>query len=100
MALLAALVTVVLWASAFVGIRAAGEDLSPGALSLGRLAVGSALLGVFVLVQRGRMPGRGDWPLIVVCGVLWFGFYNLALNEAERRGTPARRRCWSTSGRS
>jgi drug/metabolite transporter (DMT)-like permease len=45
--LVAALVTVVLWASAFVGIRAAGEDLSPGALSLGRLAVGSALLGVF-----------------------------------------------------
>lgn len=85
MALVAALVTVVLWASAFVGIRAAGEDLSPGALSLGRLAVGSALLGVFVLFQRGRLPGRRDWPLIVVCGVLWFGLYNLALNEAERR---------------
>lgn len=85
MALLAALVTVVLWASAFVGIRAAGEDLSPGALSLGRLAVGSALLGAFVLVQRGRLPGRGDWPLIVACGVLWFGLYNLALNEGEQR---------------
>jgi drug/metabolite transporter (DMT)-like permease len=76
---------VVLWASAFVGIRAAGEDLSPGALSLGRLAVGSALLGVFVLAQRGRLPGREQWPLLVVCGVLWFGLYNLALNEAERR---------------
>ena len=85
MALLAALVTVVLWASAFVGIRAAGEDLSPGALSLGRLAVGSALLGVFVLLQRGRLPGRRDWPGIVACGVLWFGLYNLALNAAEQR---------------
>jgi drug/metabolite transporter (DMT)-like permease len=84
-ALLAALVTVVLWASAFVGIRAAGEDLSPGALSLGRLAVGSAVLGVFVLWQRGRLPGRRELPLIVVVGVLWFGLYNLALNEAERR---------------
>jgi drug/metabolite transporter (DMT)-like permease len=84
-ALVAALVTVVLWASAFVGIRAAGEDLSPGALSLGRLAVGSALLGVFVLLQRGRLPGRRDWPGIVVCGVLWFGLYNLALNAAEQR---------------
>jgi hypothetical protein len=31
-ALLAALVTVVLWASAFVGIRAAGEDLGRFAL--------------------------------------------------------------------
>ena len=85
MALLAAVVTVVLWASAFVGIRAAGEDLSPGALSLGRLAVGSALLGIFVLLQRGRLPGRREWPGIVVCGVLWFGLYNLALNEAEQR---------------
>ena len=85
MALVAALVTVVLWASAFVGIRAAGDDLSPGALSLGRLAVGSALLGVFVLLQRGRLPGRRDWPGIVVCGVLWFGLYNLALNAAEQR---------------
>jgi drug/metabolite transporter (DMT)-like permease len=84
-ALVAALVTVVLWASTFVGIRAAGEDLSPGALSLGRLAVGSALLGVFVLLQRGRLPGRRDWPGIVICGVLWFGLYNLALNEAEQR---------------
>jgi drug/metabolite transporter (DMT)-like permease len=54
-ALLAALVTVVLWASAFVGIRAAGEDLSPGALSLGRLAVGSALLGVVVFRQGGPL---------------------------------------------
>lgn len=85
MALLAALVTVVLWSSAFVGIRAAGEDLSPGALSLGRLAVGSALLGVFVLLQRERLPGRRELPLLVLCGVLWFGLYNLALNEAERR---------------
>jgi drug/metabolite transporter (DMT)-like permease len=84
-ALLAALTTVVLWASAFVGIRAAGEDLSPGALSLGRLAVGSAILGVFLLGRRAPLPSRRDWPLIVVCGVLWFGLYNLALNEAERR---------------
>jgi drug/metabolite transporter (DMT)-like permease len=84
-ALVAALITVVLWASAFVGIRAAGEDLSPGALSLGRLAVGSALLGVFVLLQRERLPGRSALPFLAVTGVLWFGLYNIALNEAEQR---------------
>lgn len=85
MASLAALVTVVLWASAFVGIRAAGEDFSPGALSLGRLALGSVLLGAFVLVRREPLPVRKDFPLLVVVGVLWFGVYNLALNEAEQR---------------
>ena len=85
MALVAALVTVILWASAFVGIRAAGEDLSPGALSLGRLTVGSVLLGALALWQGGRRPGRGELPLLLACGVLWFGLYGLVLNEAERR---------------
>ena len=85
MALLAALVTVVLWASAFVGIRAAGEDLSPGALSLGRLAVGSVLLGALALSRGGRWPGRSELPLLLTCGVLWFGLYNPVLNEAEQR---------------
>jgi drug/metabolite transporter (DMT)-like permease len=84
-ALLAALVTVVLWASAFVGIRAAGEDLSPGALSLGRLAIGALLLGVLALARGGRWPGRAELPLLLACGVLWFGLYNPVLNEAERR---------------
>ena len=57
--LVAALVTVVLWASAFVGIRAAGEELSPGALALGRLLVGSAALGAIVLIRREPLPSRG-----------------------------------------
>ena len=35
----AVIVTVVLWASAFVGIRAVGPSFSPGPLTLGRLAV-------------------------------------------------------------
>jgi drug/metabolite transporter (DMT)-like permease len=84
-ALLAALVTVLLWASAFVGIRAAGEDLSPGALSLGRLAIGSVLLGALALSRGGRWPGRSELPLLLTCGVLWFGLYNPVLNEAEQR---------------
>lgn len=88
----AALVTVVLWASAFVAIRHVGRDLSAGALSLGRLLVGSAVLGIVILLRRGRSaertggrwPARPLWPRLLVCGVLWFGVYNVALNEAER----------------
>jgi drug/metabolite transporter (DMT)-like permease len=85
LALGAALVTVVLWASAFVGIRAAGEDLSPGALTLGRLLVGSVALGAIVLARHVALPPRTDLLPLVVCGLLWFGAYNVALNEAERR---------------
>lgn len=80
----AALVTVVLWASAFVGIRAAGEDLSPGALSLARLLVGSVALGALVLIRMKPFPVRRDLPAIALCGVLWFGLYNVVLNAAER----------------
>jgi len=47
---------VVLWASAFVGIRAAGTELSPGALALGRLLVGSLLLGALVVARRVPLP--------------------------------------------
>ncbi len=83
--LAAALVTVVLWASAFVGIRSAGDDFSPGALALGRLFVGSLVLGVFSVARRERRPARSALPAIVLCGLLWFAVYNLALNAAEQR---------------
>jgi drug/metabolite transporter (DMT)-like permease len=85
LALGAALVTVVVWASAFVGIRSAGHEISPGALALGRLLIGSLALGAIVLVRREPLPERRDLPAIVLCGLLWFGAYNVVLNEAERR---------------
>jgi drug/metabolite transporter (DMT)-like permease len=85
LAAVAALVTVSAWASAFIGIRAAGEDISPGALSLGRLLIGSLALGAVVALRREALPARRDLPAIAVCGLLWFGIYNVALNEAEQR---------------
>ena len=51
--------TVALWASAFVAIRYADRSLSPGALALGRLLVGSLALGLLVLIRRERLPGPG-----------------------------------------
>ncbi|HWI72788.1 MAG TPA: DMT family transporter [Baekduia sp.] len=80
----AALTTVALWASAFVGIRAAGQDLSAGALSLARLLVGSIALGALVAVRKSKLPPKTDLPRLILVGVLWFGVYNVALNEAER----------------
>jgi len=84
LALAAALVTVVLWASAFVGIRAVAEDISPGALALGRLLTGAVALGVVVAIRRPALPTRRALPFIVASGVLWFGGYNVALNAGER----------------
>lgn len=95
----AASVTVVLWASAFVGIRAAAEDFGPGALTLGRIAVGTLGLAIVhsALSRRHRRSGTAlrvrrrfrDAPRhvlvgVVLWGVAWFGVYNLALNAAGR----------------
>jgi drug/metabolite transporter (DMT)-like permease len=67
-----------------VGIRYAGRQLGPGELALGRLAVGSLALGTLVIVRREPLPGRRALAGTVLCGVLWFGLYNVALNAAER----------------
>ena len=83
-ALGAALVTVVLWASAFVGIRAVADDLSPGGLAVGRLLVGSVALGIVVALRRPAWPSRRDLAWIVACGLVWFAAYNVALNAAEQ----------------
>lgn len=92
--------TLLLWASAFVAIRYVDRFVGAGALALGRLIVGSVCLGALMLWQRfwsarqavlnppanrlGFPRGRA-LALTVLCGVLWFGLYNLALNLGERR---------------
>jgi drug/metabolite transporter (DMT)-like permease len=78
-------VTLLLWASAFVAIRHLGQDFTPGSLSLGRLLVGALALGVVVAPQVRALPrptGR-EWLSVLTIGVLWFGVYNVSLNEGE-----------------
>lgn len=88
-ALGAAGITVLLWGSAFVGIRSAGRHFTPGALSLGRLTVAVVALAIIGLARGERLPSRDALrevgkPLLF-CGLLWFGAYNVALNSGERR---------------
>jgi drug/metabolite transporter (DMT)-like permease len=78
-------VTLVLWSSAFVAIRHLGHDVTPGALSLGRLLVAALALTVLLMrSSRSRMT-RNEVLLLLLCGVAWFGIYNIALNDSERR---------------
>ncbi len=87
-ALAAALVTVLLWGSAFVGIRSAGRSFSAGPLSLGRLLVGAVVLGGVLVVRGERLPRREDLRAVgvplLIAGVLWFGAYNLMLTAGEQ----------------
>lgn len=80
----AAVFTVIAWASAFVGVRHAVRDLSPGPLTLLRLGVAALVLGIAVAIRGDALPTRRDLFGIVLCGVSWFGIYNVALNAGER----------------
>jgi drug/metabolite transporter (DMT)-like permease len=82
--LAAVVVTLLAWASAFVAIRGVGEDFSPGALALGRLLIGTAVLGLLLSRRTWIRPTAQEWGLLVVCGVGWFGIYNVSLNAAEQ----------------
>jgi drug/metabolite transporter (DMT)-like permease len=81
--LIAIVVTLLAWASAFIVIRVAADDFSGGALALGRLLVGTAALSLFLIGRRWVRPTGREWLLIVVFGLAWFGVYNVALNIAE-----------------
>ncbi|CAM5685365.1 membrane protein [Streptomyces avidinii] len=83
-ALIAAAVTVVLWASAFVSIRSAAAHFGPGALAFGRLLTASLVLGLVLLVKRVPPPPKQAWPGILASGVLWFGLYMVTLNWGEQ----------------
>ncbi len=93
-------VTTLLWASAFVAIRSARTHFEPVPLTLGRLLVGAVALSTLMRVQRVALPARRDLPAIIACGVLWFGAYNVALNQGERLVDAGPPRCSSTSPRS
>ncbi|MGW1775811.1 DMT family transporter [Streptomyces sp. NPDC002104] len=83
-ALIAAGVTVVLWASAFVSIRSAAAHFGPGALAFGRLLTASVALGLVLVIKRVPPPPKQAWPGILISGVLWFGLYMVTLNWGEQ----------------
>ncbi len=83
--MVAVLISVVLWASAFVAIRFVSRQLGPGPLALGRLTVGSLALGAVMLIRREPLPRGRAAAFSVLSGLLWFAVYNLALNAAEQR---------------
>ncbi len=80
----AIVITVLAWASAFIVIRGVAPHFNGGALALGRLLVGTVLLGLLLIRRPWVRPTLNEWALIVVFGVAWFGAYNVALNVAEQ----------------
>ena len=83
-AIIAAGITIVLWAASFAGIRAALESYSPEHLVLLRYLIASVVLALYALVTRLPRPAWRDLPGIVLLGVLGIGVYSTLLAYGER----------------
>ena len=86
-ALLALAAALLLWASAFAGIRAGLRAYSPGQLAVLRFGVASIVLAVYASVAHFRRPKGRDIPGFLLSGIIGITFYNLALNYGETRVT-------------
>lgn len=78
------LIAVLLWGSAYVGIRAGLREYSPEGLALLRYLIASLCMGIIYY----KMPKRNyirfwDKCALLGIGVLGIGVYNLALNYGE-----------------
>ena len=84
-ALLALASALVLWASAFAGIRAGLHAYSPGQLAVLRFLVASLTLAIYAGAAHFRRPEIRDLPGLIVSGIIGITFYNIALNYGETR---------------
>ena len=75
-----ALFTMVIWGSAFAGIRFVRAELDWVTLTMLRLAFAAGALLVAGKVVGTPFPDRRDWLKILGAGILGFTLYHLALN--------------------
>lgn len=82
-ALIAGLVVVVLWATAFPALRVAAPAMGVIGLSFARLFVGSLAVLVSAVIVKVRLPRMRDLGWIVACGFFGMTAYQLLLNWGE-----------------
>ncbi|CAM4000917.1 EamA family transporter [Mesobacillus thioparans] len=78
------LLVIILWGSAFAGIRHGLEGYSAELLSFFRLLVGSITLVCYAAITKMRLPEVRDLPVIFLFGFLGFAVYQTALNFGEQ----------------
>lgn len=81
-------VALLLWASAFAGIRAGlNGGYGPGQVALLRFGTASIVLFGYAVATRMRLPDRRDVPLIALAGFIGITVYHVALNFGEQSVT-------------
>jgi len=82
-AVLALAAALVLWSSAFAGIRVGLTAYPPAELALLRFLVASLVLAIYAGLAHFRRPQLRDVPRLALTGALGITFYNIALNYGE-----------------
>lgn len=77
-------ITLLLWASAFAGIKAGLDGYGPGELALFRFGTASVVLAFYATLTRMPLPRRADLPRLALAGFLGISVYHVALNFGER----------------
>jgi drug/metabolite transporter (DMT)-like permease len=85
--------TLLLWASAFAGIRAGmrltpagipgADGYGPGEVALLRFGTASLALALYAALTRMRLPDRQDLGRIAIAGLTGITIYHVALNFGE-----------------
>ncbi|MFB4165525.1 DMT family transporter [Alteribacillus sp. JSM 102045] len=75
---------VLLWATAFPGIRVGLESYGPLHLALLRMLIGSLGLLVFAVIVKMRLPEIKDIPVILLLGLFGFSVYHTFLSVGEK----------------
>lgn len=85
--ILAIIITLIFWASAFAGIKVGLKAYSPGNLVLFRFLTASIVLLVYAMITHMSLPERKDLPAIFFLGFMGITVYHLALTFGELKVT-------------
>lgn len=83
-ALLAVLVTILTWASAFAAIRVGLHHLSPIELAAARYCAAAVPCALYLLVKRPPLPAKRDLVRLAVIGPIFISAYAVLLNTGEQ----------------
>jgi len=83
-ATVAAMTTVVLWASSFPFIRIALRTFEPIPLASLRFTIAAVLMAAWWACMRPAVPRASDAGRLLLCAAIGIAFYNMLLNTGQR----------------
>lgn len=81
----AAGLTLLVWSSSYAAISYGLQVFTPGELALLRFSIASVCLAALVIMGLIKLPPLGDWPALIVLGLIGSTIYQLCLGYSMTR---------------